>query len=120
MADAAALVALALLAVALNWPALHSRDGLPASGEGSDLWTTHWGNAAFLKEAVATTGRIPLWNPHTMSGRPFAGDPLAAIFYPPMEMVHLFSLRAFFLLLLVGHLALAGVGAYALARRGLG
>ncbi|MDI3339482.1 MAG: YfhO family protein [Sphaerobacter sp.] len=119
VSDALALLVVALLAVALNWQVAQIPRGLPASGEGSDLWTTHWGNAAYLKTAAATTGAIPLWNPHTMSGRPFAGDPLAALFYPPIHLVHLVPLRAFFLLLLIGHLALAGWGAYALARRGV-
>lgn len=110
---------MALCAVALNWQSVFSRENLPASGAESDLWTTHWGNAAYLKLATAQTGNIPLWNPHTMSGRPFAGDPLAAIFYPPMQLVHLLPLRGFFLLLLIGHLLLGGVGTYLLARRGV-
>lgn len=118
-ADGLALAAIVLLASLLNWQAFRLPQGLPASGDGSDLWVTHWGNAAYLKTAAAEAGAVPLWNPHLMSGRPFAADPLVALFYPPMHLVHLLPLRPFFLLLLIGHLALAGVGAYALARRGL-
>lgn len=117
--DGLALALVLLLAIALNWQSVFSRDSLPAGSDVSDLWVTHWGNAAFLKQAAASTGTIPLWNPYTMSGRPFDGDPLAAIFYPPMELVQLLPLRTFFLVLLVGHLALAGAGMYALARRGV-
>lgn len=118
--DGLALALLLVCTVVLNWPALASKDSLPGSGPESDLWVTSWGNAAYLKQAVALTHSIPLWNPHTMSGRPFAGDPLAAIFYPPMELVHLLTLRDFFLLVMMAHMVLAGFGAYALARRGVG
>lgn len=117
--DALAVVTLVLLAILLNWQTFQVPQGLPASGDGSDLWVTHWSQTAFLKQAVAETGAIPLWNPHLMSGRPFAADPLAALFYPPTHLVHLLPLREFFLLVLVGHLAFAGVGAYALARLGV-
>lgn len=118
LGDGLALALLALLAIGLNWQAVFSRDALPASGPGSDLWTTQWGNAAYLKLAVERANAIPLWNPSIMSGRPFAGDPLAAIFYPPMHLVHLLSLRDFFLVILIGHLVLGGIGTYALARWG--
>jgi len=117
--DALAVALLVLLAILLNWQVFRLPNGLPASGDGSDLWVTHWGEFSYLKKTVAESGAIPLWNPHLMSGRPFAADPLAALFYPPTHLVHLLPLRAFFLLMLIGHLAFAGVGAYALARLGV-
>ncbi|HET9015308.1 MAG TPA: hypothetical protein VFN57_06910, partial [Thermomicrobiaceae bacterium] len=117
--DGLALGLVIVFALLLNWPALASKDSLPGSGPESDLWTSSWGDAAYLKQSVEQTHTIPLWNIRTMSGRPFAGDPLAAIFYPPMELVYFFSLRNFFLIIMIGHMVLAGVGAYALARRGV-
>jgi len=116
--DAIAIAAVILLALVINYQAIFSNDKIPGSGPNSDIWTSHWNNVNFLKTSFETYGGIPLWNSMTMSGRPFAGDPLAAIFYPPMLLSLALPLRDFFLIVMIAHLAFAGVGAYLLGRRG--
>lgn len=116
--DGLAFALIVGLALLLNYQVVLHPDTLPGTGPGSDIWTSHWNNVAFLRATVRNLHTIPLWNSHLMSGIPFAGDPLAALFYPPMELAPLLAERTFFAVLLIGHLVLAGVGAYALARRG--
>jgi len=113
--EAALLIAVAL---ALLWPApIHSND-LPAADASSDIMISHWPSALLLKRTISLEHRLPLWNPYYAGGRPLAADPLAAIFYPPTQLVNLVpSIRDYYLFLLLGHLVLAGAGTMLLARR---
>ncbi len=80
---------------------------------------SHWPSAALIKRTVSLEHRLPLWNPFFAGGRPLAADPLAAMFYPPTQLVNFFSIRDYYLILLLGHLMLAGLGTLLLARRAL-
>lgn len=108
-----------VVAAALLWPApIHSNE-LPAAYAESDIMISHWPSAALIKRTVSLEHRLPLWNPFYAGGRPLAADPLAAMFYPPTQLVNLFSIRNYYLILLLGHLMLAGFGTLLLARRAL-
>ncbi len=110
-----ALVLIAV-AVALLWPApIHSNE-LPAGDPYSDIMISHWPSALLLKRTIADEHRLPLWNPFYGGGRPLSADPLAAIFYPPTQLVNLVPIRDYYLLLMLGHLVLAGLGTLLLAR----
>lgn len=62
-------------------------------------------------------GDIPGWLPNTLSGAPFAGDPQSGWMYLPVMAIFTFvSGVAGFKVLIVFHLLLAGLAAYALAR----
>jgi hypothetical protein len=113
----AQLLVLVVVAGALLWPAPIERGSLPAAFPVSDLFLTHWPNLLLIKERVAESGSLPLWNPHYGGGRPVAADPLAALWYPPTHLVHLLSVRDTLLVLMAGHLLLAGAGMLLLARR---
>ena len=116
-----AVPALLLLVVAdLFWPVPIAAGRLPAMTYFSDVLVSHWPSALLIKRAVAEGGGLPLWNPYLVGGRPVAADPLAAAFYPPTHLAHLLPLRDYFLVMMVGHLILAGLGTFVLARRALG
>lgn len=63
------------------------------------------------------SGGVPLWNPLDGIGQPLLGDPTAAVFYPG-KLIFLVPLPSAygFAFYVVGHLLLAGFGAYLLAR----
>ncbi len=109
-----------IVAAAVLWPApIHSNE-LPAAFAQSDVMISHWPSALLIKRTVAAEHRLPLWNPFYGGGRPLAADPLAAMFYPPTQLVNLFPIRDYYMVLLIGHLMLAGVGTLLLARRAFG
>ncbi|WP_425616987.1 YfhO family protein [Anatilimnocola sp. NA78] len=63
-------------------------------------------------------GRVPLWNPQENSGLPILADATSSIFYPGKLLFTLpipFAYR--YNLYVVGHVLLAAVGMYSLARR---
>lgn len=114
---AAQLAALIVVALALLYPAPFTSNLLPASWAGSDLGFSHWPFALLIQRTFAQNARLPLWNPYFGGGQPLGANPLAALFYPPTQLVHFLSLRDYFLVLLLGHLVLAGLGTLLLARR---
>ncbi len=105
------------VAAGVLWPApIHSNE-LPAAYPDSDLMISHWPSAILIKRTISLEHRLPLWNPFFAGGRPLAADPLAAMFYPPTQLMNFFPLRDYYLILLLGHLMLAGFGTFLLARR---
>ncbi len=63
-------------------------------------------------------GQVPGWNPHVLSGAPFAGDPLSGWWYlPAMVLFTVLPLGAATSAYLLVTPVLAGAGAYLLARR---
>jgi hypothetical protein len=82
----------------------------------SDLTVAHWPSAEFLRQSILQSGEIPMWNPNTLGGTPFAADPLSGIYYPPLWLALVVSPPLAFNILFLLHLALAGVGAFLLAR----
>ena len=63
-------------------------------------------------------GRVPLWNPYENLGQPLAANPTSSAFYPGLAVFALPLGYAWcFRIYVLGHLVLAAVGAYGLARR---
>src|SRR3989440_1430250 len=113
------LATLVVVAIALPLPAPFIQNQLPAVWSGSDLTTSHWPTALLIQRTFVQKHQLPLWNPYFGGGQPLAADPLAALFYPPTHLVHLLSLRDYYLVLIMGHLVFAGLGMLLLARRAL-
>src|SRR5690348_3404398 len=111
------LAILVIVAIAVLWPAPFTSDMLPAAWPASDLVFSHWPTALLIQRTFAQGHGFPLWNPYFGGGLPLAADPLAAFFYPPTHLVHFFSLRDYYLILIMGHLVFAGAGMLLLARR---
>ncbi len=89
----------------------------PPGGSYSDALIAHLTSARFLGEAVGTAGQIPLWNPHLLSGIPFAADPLSGLWYPPFWFLAVFPSALSLNLILLSHLAFGGLGMYLWMRR---
>jgi hypothetical protein len=86
------------------------------SGDGSDLIPYIYGSKLLLYQTFQEVREIPLWNPYIMFGQPIVGNLQFALFYP-LNIV--FLLLSFFNALWVYqaiHMAIAGLGAYLLAR----
>ena len=118
------LLVLIAVATALLYPAPFHANELPAAWTAvvadSDLLMSHWPTALLIQRTFAQTHQLPLWNPYYGGGQPLAADPLAALFYPPTQLVNFFSVRDYYLVLIMGHLVFAGLGTQLLARRALG
>lgn len=87
-----------------------------------DLWW-HFGPNQVLTDHAVHQGELPLWNPLLFCGTPHAANPQAQLFYPPnrarsLLTFHPTPLRTHVGLALVRlfHLAVAALGAFALAR----
>src|SRR5581483_184488 len=115
----ARLLVLVVVAAASLWPSPVDPNQLFAAWMGSDLIFSHWPFALLIQRTFAQSHTLPFWNPYFGGGLPVAADPLAALFYPPTQLVHLFSLRTYFLNLIMGHLVFAGLGTLLLAHRAL-
>lgn len=113
------LATLVVVAIELLSPAPFQQNQLPAVFGISDVLMSHWPFALLIQRTFAQEHRLPLWNPYFAGGQPLGADPLAAFFYPPTQLVHLLSLRDYFLVLFLGHLVFAGLGMLLLARRAL-
>src|ERR1700676_3279365 len=98
------LVVLFVVATALLWPAPFQQNELPATWTAlwadSDLLMNHLPTALLIQRTFASGHGLPLWNPYFGGGQPLAADPLAALFYPPTHLVHFFSLRDYYLVLI--------------------
>lgn len=83
---------------------------------GLDTATQYYPWYAHLGERLRA-GDLPGWNPHTFSGAPFAADPLSGWTYlPAMLLFSLLPVATAVAALVLSHLLLAALGAYALAR----
>jgi len=114
--------------IVLNAVAITFALGLPQPlfplifAPGWDNWF-YMGPCAVLMDASISSGEVPLWNPLSFCGTPFAAHPESAVFYPLnlLRSVLIQSSTPFASLLsLVGlsffHIILAGVGSFFLAR----
>lgn len=116
----AQFVTLTIVATASLWPVPFEADQLFAVWSQSDLAVSHWPAALLIQRTFAQDAHLPLWNPYFGGGLPLTANPLAALFYPPTHLVHFLSLRNYYLVLILGHLVLAGAGMLLLARRAFG
>jgi hypothetical protein len=83
---------------------------------GMDTATAFYPWYAFLGASLRA-GHIPVWNPHTFSGAPFAADPESGWMYlPAMLLFTLLPAPQAFNASIVVHLALAALATYGLAR----
>lgn len=64
-----------------------------------------------------TRGILPLWNPHTLFGQPFVGNPQEWLLYPSTLLIAWLSAERAISWGAVIHFALAGLGVYAFALR---
>src|SRR5258708_5451914 len=106
--------------VARLWPAPFTQTQLFAAWPDSDVMLSHWHSGLLSQRTFAQSHTVPLWNPYFGGGQPLGADPLAALFYPPTHLVHFFSLRDYYLVLILGHLVFTGLGMLLLARRAVG
>lgn len=107
---------LLLIALALHAPIWSGRVDF-YSGPASDLVPYVQGLKTFQYRTLHRCGELPLWNPHLLFGQPVVGNIQHALFYP---LNALFWVFPFFTAVWVSqalHMALAGVGAWLLARR---
>ncbi len=106
------------LAAAFFWRLWLAPDGFlyRPNSDISDLTITHWPNALFIRDSLATWGQVPLWRHLILGGEPFAANPLSGLWYPPNLLLLVFPSTVAFNLLFVLHTAWAGWGAYRLTR----
>lgn len=115
MADALATAALLASAIVFLYK-LAVTNLILARGDMFLYFYPYWSYAA---EAVRQ-GHVPLWNPYLFMGAPFLANSQAGVLYPlNLALAWLPTLRAINVTIIL-HLALAGAGAYILARRSLG
>ncbi|HEY44630.1 MAG TPA: YfhO family protein [Anaerolineae bacterium] len=110
-----------VLFVAALWlvPLVPEINGFPffRGAKYSDLLISHWPNAHFLRQSLLKWGQIPLWNPITLGGAPFAADPLSGLWYPPNWLTYVMPISLAFNVLFWAHLAWAGWGMWLLSRK---
>ncbi|MDP9379219.1 MAG: YfhO family protein [Chloroflexota bacterium] len=110
-ADLLSVLLLIALTVVVQWSNLTEGTVI-----GQDSTTMFYPWYAYMGERLRS-GDIPAWNPYQFSGTPFAGDPQSGWMYlPAMLLFTLLPLSLAAKAYMFLHLALAGVGAYALAR----
>ncbi len=103
------------LAVFVHVAFLHgvgSDNGVATSYDIREIFAYH---KAYYRDALLQ-GRLPLWNPHTFSGWPFAANALTQVFYPPALLALLLPLPQALVLDLALHLVAAALGTYWLLR----
>jgi hypothetical protein len=111
-------VSLLVLAAGFFWPLWLTPGGFlyRSNSNYSDLTITHWPNALFIRDSLATWGQVPLWRDLILGGEPFAANPLSGLWYLPNLLLLVLPLTVAFNLLFVLHTAWAGWGGYTLAR----
>ena len=107
--------ALIALAAAATWPITFG--GLAIAR--GDLLLYFYPLRDFAAQAVRE-GRLPLWNPYTFMGAPFLANSQAGFFYPLNLLLAWLPADRSVSWQIGLHLAIAALGAYALARRGFG
>lgn len=84
---------------------------------GNDLSTYFLPHAYFFRRSILEYHQIPLWNPIQFTGFPYIADPQNYLFYLPNYLFVLLPIEGTFLILLLSHLILAGVGTFLLAKK---
>ncbi|HEO71871.1 MAG TPA: hypothetical protein ENN80_11465, partial [Candidatus Hydrogenedentes bacterium] len=112
---------LLLCMLVVYWTVLFPFDELRWLGIGDA--NTEAGPMAFVMDYSIHQGELPLWNPLTYCGAPYAANPSRSLFYPPNLLRSLLTLNPtpykthVGLMLLVGaHILFAGVSAFLFAR----
>lgn len=111
IADSCGVAVLVALAVIAEWDRLSGPTWV-----GMDTATAFFGWYSFLGEQLRH-GHIPVWNPHTFAGAPFAADPESGWMYlPAMLAFTTLPVDAAVRASLLFHVVLASLSTYALAR----
>lgn len=84
---------------------------------GNDLSTYFLPNAHFFKRSLLEYHQIPLWNPIQFAGFPYIADPQNYLFYLPNYLLVFLPIEITFIILLFGHLILAGIGTFLFAKK---
>ncbi|PLS81951.1 MAG: hypothetical protein CYG59_05175, partial [Chloroflexi bacterium] len=109
--DLVCVLGLLLLTAVVQWNLL--LDGTLVGLDSATQWYPWY---SFLGESLRS-GHIPMWNPHSFAGTPFAADPLSGWTYlPAMVLFTIFPVSAAAKAYLFVHPLLAGLSMYALAR----
>jgi hypothetical protein len=90
----------------------------PASGLGSDVSYINWPLQTYYIDRLRTEGAFPLWDSRFMLGLPLAGDPHILWLYPLNFLLLWLPTVPALNLFLMFHVCLAGLGMFALLRRG--
>ena len=112
------LLILAAACVVWMWPVVTHVNSVPfwPGSDFTDLLISHYPNAVTVNTSLREYHQLPLWNPTILSGTPANADPLVGLWYPARWLTFLLPSIWVFNLLVWGHLVLAGLGAYRLAR----
>ncbi len=106
----------ALMLLPMLIPALYliaGGDAFPYPGERavfSDLAIAHYPAARFIQTSLQEFGRVPYWQPGSLSGAPFWANPLSGVFYPPGWLALTLPLPLGFNIAAGVHLLLGGIG----------
>ncbi len=103
--------AVAIFTVALLWPLCIGR-------------CLYWGDILLyfepmlrLGQGAIRQGRLPLWNPYSLGGQPYVGNPQMSVFYPTTPFLAWLPAWVFLSLSSGLHLFLCGAFAYLYLRR---
>ncbi|OGY12914.1 MAG: hypothetical protein A3F61_00620 [Candidatus Blackburnbacteria bacterium RIFCSPHIGHO2_12_FULL_41_13b] len=87
---------------------------------GNDLQEFYWPIFYFIREHIFSNFSLPLWNNMFFSGTPLLPDPQSFLFYPPNIIFLILPIDIAFIVSLFAHSLLGGLGAYLVAKYGLG
>lgn len=119
--DSGVLLALAGWIVLLYWPFWSGDPRAQAAFRPGDLTEHHYPFAAYAHRRLQA-GALPLWDPYTLGGHPFAADIQAQAFYPVRWLIaglalgQPLSIRGY-VAETIAHLILTAWGAYGFFRR---
>jgi hypothetical protein len=66
----------------------------------------------FFTTEQLRAGKLPLWNPYNASGEPWLANPQTAVFYPPAWIFLVLPFATAYMLFLLFHALLLGIGTY--------
>jgi hypothetical protein len=110
--DLALAAILALGSLAMLWKVIFTSSMLFIR----DVFLYTYPSARFIQE-MCRHGTLPYWNPYLNYGQPLLENPNLLFFYPYTLFIVLFPIDFAYPFFYVVHFALAGIGAFLLARR---
>jgi len=109
--DAAAVLAILLLAAYYAIAVIWRRAQLGAGNPSYDLYAMFYPNTLYALRSLKQ-GHGLFWNTLQNCGQPFFADPQAAVLYPPFAIFSLMNIDVGLIVLIIFHLALGGIAAY--------
>src|SRR6267143_1515562 len=94
--------------------AWHPHDVLvgPQRGGSNDLTSYFLACRNYPRLCMDQFGQWPWWNPFSLSGTPYVGNPQSALYYPPNWICWWLDARDVLSWVMVGHHLFAGIGVY--------